>query len=200
MNPLFWYAYRLWARVRRGRAPPAELPDPVWYFAFGSNMNDRLFRERRHMTPLETRVARLDGFRLRFVVAGKHRRGPWGFIVNFAQRFDQIAAGGRKPGLSAPSDIVARPGESVWGVAYLLSMREFARLDASEGRQYVHHWVDVVDMEGRPVRAITFRVPYAVSEGRPSEGYIGLIRTAARERGLPEDYIALLDRVEARPT
>src|SRR5262249_54346125 len=58
-----WQLLRFWIRLRRGRLPPWSLPDPIWYFAYGSNMNERLFRERRHMTPIETRPARLDGYR-----------------------------------------------------------------------------------------------------------------------------------------
>ena len=53
----------------RGRVPPPGVPDPVWYFACGSNMSERLFRERRHMTPIETRIGRLAGHRLCFTVA-----------------------------------------------------------------------------------------------------------------------------------
>ena len=30
----------------------------VWYFAYGANMHDRAFRERRRMRPLEQRIGR----------------------------------------------------------------------------------------------------------------------------------------------
>jgi soluble lytic murein transglycosylase-like protein len=39
---------------------------------------------------------------------------------------------------------------------------------------------------------------HAAPEGRPGEAYLNLIREAARQRGLPAEYIAFLDRVEAR--
>jgi len=45
--------------------PPANLSALVWYFAYGSNMNERLFRERRHMTPIETRIGVLYRLPLR---------------------------------------------------------------------------------------------------------------------------------------
>ena len=106
MNPLLWTMLRAWIRVRRARVPPARVPDPVWYFACGSNMNERLFRERRHMTPLETRLGRLPGFRLCFTVGG-----------------------GRRPGLSAPANITPDREHTVHGVLYLLPLRKFARLD-----------------------------------------------------------------------
>lgn|SRR5215831_19581965 len=193
-----WQLLRFWIRLRRGRLPPWSLPDPIWYFAYGSNMNERLFRERRHMTPIETRPARLDGYRLRFAVSGRRKSSVWAALVDFIHRFDQLAAGGRKPGLSAPVDIAHAPGERVWGALYLLPLRKFVRLDASEGRQYAYLWVDVEGRDGQTVRALTYHVPYPAPEGYPSRGYLSLIREAARERGLPADYIAFLDQVEAR--
>lgn len=75
MSRVFWSLLRAWIRLRRGRMPPKSMPDPVWYFAYGSNMNERLFRERRHMTPLETRTGRLAGYRLCFSVGGGMRPG-----------------------------------------------------------------------------------------------------------------------------
>jgi hypothetical protein len=115
MNRSLWSVLRLWIRLHRGRWPRAALADPIWYFAYGSNMNERLFRERRHMTWHEARVGRLQGHRLVFTVAG-----------------------GMRPGVSAPVNIVEAPGESVYGVLYLLPLRKFARLDNSEGKQYAY--------------------------------------------------------------
>lgn len=175
MNPALWSVLRHFIRFRRGRLPPARLPDPIWYFAYGSNMNERLFRDRRHMIWQEARVGRLNGYRLVFTVAG-----------------------GRRPGISAPANIVAAPGESAYGVLYLLPLRKFARLDNSEGKQYAYVWTEVEDIEGKRVPAVTYRVPHAAPEGCPGRAYLNLIRGAARQRGLPEDYIAFLDRVEAR--
>lgn len=175
MNRLIWAALRVWIRRRRGRLPPATLPDPIWYFAYGSNMNERLFRERRHMVWREMRIGRLDGHRLAFTVAG-----------------------GMQPGVSAPANIVAAIGERVHGVLYLLPLRKFARLDASEGRQYDYLWTEVEDTSGNRVPAVTYKVANAAPEGRPGGRYLNLIREAARQRGLPPDYVAFLDRVEAR--
>lgn len=175
MNRVFWQVCRLWVKWRRGRVPPAHLSDPVWYFAYGSNMNERLFRERRHMVWHETRIGRLDGYRLAFTVAG-----------------------GMQPGVSAPANIVAASGERVCGVLYLLPLRKFARLDASEGRQYDHLWTEVEDANGNRVPAVTYTVPHSAPEGRPGRRYFSLIQEAARQRGLPPGYIAFLDRIEVR--
>ncbi len=175
MNPVLWAPLRLWIRFRRGRFPPRSLPDPIWYFAYGSNMNERLFRERRHMAWHEARIGRLDGYRLAFTVAG-----------------------GMRPGLSAPANIVASPGSAVHGVLYRLPLRKFARLDNSEGRQYAYLNAQVIDEKGEQVPAVTYTVPYAAPEGRPGHAYLDLIREAARRRGLPATYVAMLNRVEAR--
>ncbi len=39
MSRLFWRLVRILIRLRRGRAPPASLKGPVWYFAYSPNMN-----------------------------------------------------------------------------------------------------------------------------------------------------------------
>jgi len=175
MNRFVWAMARFWIRLCSGRNPPRHLPDPVWYFAFGSNMNERLFHERRHITPIESKVGRLDGYRLCFTVAG-----------------------GRRPGTSAPANIRPAPGEAVYGVLYLLPLRKIARLDASEGRQYAYLEVGVIDASGLEVRAMSYIGPAGAPEGRPSPAYLKIVRAAARERGLPAEYIAFLEGIEPR--
>lgn len=151
------------------------MPDPVWYFAYGSNMNERLFRERRHMTWHEARVGRLKDHRLAFTVAG-----------------------GMRPGVSAPANIVPASGGAVYGALYLLPLGKFARLDNSEGKQYDYLWTEAEDLAGNRLPVVTYKVPHATAEGRPGRAYLNLIREAARQRGLPPEYIAFLDNVEAR--
>lgn len=137
-------------------------------------MNERLFRSRRHMTPLETRVGRLPGWRLAFTVAG-----------------------GMRPGISAPANIVRAPG-TVHGVLYLLPQRKFARLDNSEGKQYAYLWTEVEDSAGNRMPVVAYSVRHEAPEGKPAARYLELIREAARQRQLPAEYIAFLDCVEAR--
>ena len=175
MNRVAWGVLRRWIRYRRGRMPPAKLPDPIWYFAFGSNMNERLFRERRHMKWLEVLVGRLHGYRLVFSTGG-----------------------GMKSGVSAPANIVEAPGETVYGALYRLPLYKFARLDNSEGKQYDYLWTESEDLAGNRLPVVTYKVPGVAREGRPGRAYLNVIREAARQRGLPAEYIAFLDRVEAR--
>ena len=172
MNPVWWSVCRQWVRIRRGRVVPRIMSDPLWYFAYGSNMNERLFWKRRHMTPLETRIGRLADHRLCFTVAG-----------------------GMRPGVSAPANIADHPGGTVHGVLYLLALSKFVRLDASEGRQYAYLWTEVEDAAGVMVPVVTYKARSA-PEGPPSLRYLNLLRQAARQRGLPEDYVGLLGNVE----
>ena len=58
--------YRLWDMALEGGPG-----DEVWYFAFGANMHDSAFRDRRRMTPDEWRAGRIKGCRLRFNLNGR---------------------------------------------------------------------------------------------------------------------------------
>jgi cation transport regulator ChaC len=176
MNAVIWRLLRSFIHVRRGRKPPADLSGPVWYFAYGSNMNERLFRKRRHMTPIETRIGVLPGYRLVFTPGG-----------------------GAKPGISAPANIVKDASSAVHGVLYLLPLRKFARLDNSEGKQYGYLWTDIEDQAGNRLPAVTYQARHSPgAQGKPGKQYMTLIRDAARQRRLPQSYIDFLDSIEVR--
>lgn len=175
MNSIYWTVCRWWVKCRRGREPPLRFVDPIWYFAYGSNMNERLFRERRHMTPIDIRIGKLTGYRLCFTIAG-----------------------GRRPGVSAPANITEEPESTLYGILYLLPLHKFVRLDASEGRQYDYLWIDVDDADGVKVPAVTFKVTGAQPEGRPSLPYLQKILKAAQQRSLPSQYLEALKKIEPR--
>ncbi len=103
-----WPLARLWYRawgLRLDANPEAD----VWYFAYGANMHDSAFRERRRMRPAEWRAGRIEKFRLCFNLEG------------------------RPKGKAAPANICADPGSEVWGVLYRITRRDLVRLNASEG-------------------------------------------------------------------
>lgn len=175
MNAVLWLLARRWIRYRRGRLPSATMPDPVWYFAYGGNMSERVFVQRRRIRPSETRTGRLRGYRLVFTVAG-----------------------GMRPGMSAPANIVEAPDAAVHGVLYRLPLTQFIRLDATEGRQYDYVSTDAEDSAGNRLPVVTYKVSRRAPEGRPGRSYLNTIREAARQRGLPPHYVAFLDSVEAR--
>jgi cation transport regulator ChaC len=146
----------------------------LWYFAYGSNLDPGTFLGRRQMRPLDTRVALLEGFELRFDL-------PVG------------------PGERGVANVAARNGAHVWGALYLLTAPEAARLDRTEG---VHHdayrrlEVEARTVAGETVRAFTY-VSSRGREGRkPSRRYLGLLLTGARHHGLPDEWI---ERLRAWP-
>jgi len=164
-----WH-YRFHGLVLTGRSS-----DSVWYFAYGSNMHDDAFRERRRMRPLEWRVACVKGYRLRFNLDG------------------------RPKGKAAPANICPDPGHEVWGVAYLITNRDMIRLNSTEGVPGGHYrptWVTAEDEHGRPLTAMTYVAKGKPTDGRPSFRYISLLRDGARHHGLPEAWVTLLDAVE----
>ena len=98
-----WLAKSWWlsrAHYRLRGVPMTGLPDDhVWCFAYGANMHDSAFRERRGMHPLEWRAGRTKGYRLRFNLEG------------------------RPKGKAAPANIAPDPEAEVWGVFYRISRR-----------------------------------------------------------------------------
>ena len=137
--------------------------EEVWYFAFGANMHDSAFQERRGMRPLEWRAARVRSYRLRFNLDG------------------------RPKGKAAPANLCAYPEAEVWGVIYRITRRDLVHLDSTEGvpgRRYRHLWVEAEDSEGNPVRAVTYIADGNEVDGNPSLRYLTLLRDGARSIGL----------------
>ena len=167
---LSWCYYRLYGIRLIG--PPGE---EVWYFAFGANMHDSAFRERRGMRPLEWRPGRVRGYRLRFNLEG------------------------RPKGKAAPANLSADPQAEVWGVLYRITRRDLVHLDSTEGvpgPRYRQLWVDAEDSDGRPLKAVTYVADGNEADGYHSLRYITLLREGARAHGLPESYLKFLDRVK----
>ena len=144
--------------------------DSLWYFAYGSNLEPGTFLGRRRMRPLETRSALLADFELRFDL-------PVG------------------PGERGVANVAPRPGELVWGVAYLLTHSDAARLDRTEGVHlggYARLAVAVRAAAGESLAAFTYHSSRGVAGRKPSRRYLGLILAGARHHGLPADYVERL--------
>ena len=169
-----WMLSRLYYRLRGARL--VGRPDEeVWYFAFGANMHDSSFRERRGMQPREWRAGRLRGYRLRFNLEG------------------------RPIGRAAPANLFPDPAAEIWGVLYAITRAGLVRLDMTEGvpgRRYRHLWVEAEDNEGRPLRAVSYIADGKEIDGNPSLRYLTLLREGARVHGLPEHYLRFLDEVK----
>jgi cation transport regulator ChaC len=169
-----WLLSGLWYRFC-GLRVEGRPEDEVWYLAYGANMHDSAFRERRGMRPLEWRAGRIRGYRLRFNLEG------------------------RPIGKAAPANICPDPQAEVWGVLYKLTRRDLVHLDWTEGvpgRRYRHLWVDGEDREGRCLKIVTYIVDGKDKDGNPSLRYITLLREGARAHGLPEHWISFLDGIK----
>ncbi len=169
-----WILAKLYYR-RHGIRLVGRPEDEVWYFAFGANMHDSAFRERRGMEPLEWRPGRVKGYRLRFNLEG------------------------RPKGKAAPANISPDPDAEVWGVLYKLTRADLLHLDWTEGvpgQGYRHLWVDAEDIGCTTIRVVTYIADGKVTDANPSLRYITLLREGARAHGLPEPYLRFLDSVK----
>jgi cation transport regulator ChaC len=153
---------------------PPVAESALWYFAYGSNLDPETFLGRRRMTPLETRVAVLERFELRFDL-------PVG------------------PGERGVANVAPRDGDHVWGAAYLLTLEDADRLDRTEGVHrgaYLRLSVEVRDTNRASVSAFTYHSSRGVAGRKPSRRYLGLLLAGARHHGLPPHYV---ERLRALP-
>lgn len=170
-----WWLSRAWYRLFGVRLE-GRPDDEVWYFAFGANMHERVFRERRRMRPGRWRPGRIVDYRLRFNLEG------------------------RPKGRAAPANIEPHPGSEVWGVLYRITRRDLLWLDHTEAVplwRYTHLWTEAQDLQGRRLRpVVTYIANGKPTDGRPSPRYIALLREGARAHGLPRHWVRFLDGVE----
>ena len=168
-----WLVSR-WHYRRHGLVLEGRPSDKVWYFAYGSNMDEKTFVERRGIRPLESRVGRIAGYRLRFNLEG------------------------RPKGRAAPANIGPDPDQEVWGVLYQITRRDLLRLNSTEGvpgRGYRPTLLAADDMAGNAVMAVAYVATGKETDGRPSHRYISLLRNGARRHGLPDHWVQFLDDV-----
>jgi gamma-glutamylcyclotransferase (GGCT)/AIG2-like uncharacterized protein YtfP len=93
------------------------------------------------------------------------------------------------------ASVAPAPGAAVHGVVWRLSPRDLAALNAYESLDrglYVRRVLPIVVGAGR--RPALVYVAPGRAQGRPQPGYQELLVAAAREWGLPGDYIATLER------
>lgn len=169
-----WLLSRAHYRLR-GQRLAGRPSDEIWYFAYGANMHDGAFRERRGMRPLEWRPGRVRDYRLRFNLEG------------------------RPKGKAAPANMCADPNAEVWGVMYRITRAGLVHLDATEGvpgRRYRQLWLDAEGIDGQPLKAVTYIADGLEVDGNPSLRYITMLRDGARAHGLPEHWLRFLDEVK----
>lgn len=148
---------------------------PVWYFAYGSNMNPaRLVDDRlrpRSVAVEQRLLASLPGWRLAF-------NKPWA-------KFNGAGA----------ANIMPHPGGMVYGTINLMLPAGLDVLDEYEGvatRQYRRQTITVLGTDGQPVPAITYIAEnVAPAELLPAREYLAHL-LAGRDL-LPADYLAALE-------
>jgi gamma-glutamylcyclotransferase len=135
----------------------------VLYFAYGSNMASA------QMPGVDfLGTARLDGYEL--ALSRRSIRWQAGVL-----------------------DILAAPGESVWGALYEVDEAELARIDTKEGAGFAYRRIEVELEDGR--RAIAYEVIDKEPEPVPcAPGYRALVLDGARERGLPDHWLRELEQ------
>jgi gamma-glutamylcyclotransferase len=138
------------------------------YFAYGSNMARGAMPEARFVGP-----ARLDGYRL--ALTRRSIRWQAGVL-----------------------DIVAAPGQSVWGALFEMDGTDLERLDAKEGAGFAYRRIEVVLEDGTSASAyeVIDKEPVEVP---PAAEYVALVLAGARECGLPGDWVRELERGLATP-
>jgi len=132
----------------------------MYYFAYGSNLNQRQMLERcPDSKPVFT--ASLPNYKLVFVGWSRQWRGGVVSIRPFR-------------------------GERVPGAIYEVSDRNLRRLDSYEGypRSYTRLNVTVFDEGGEPIKAITYIKSGQSDEAQPSKEYLALIQQGYRDWGI----------------
>lgn len=94
------------------------------------------------------------------------------------------------------ASVVAAPSQEVHGVVWRITPRDLAALDAYENVAaglYRRAMLPVIH-HGRSISALVYLGAEA-REGPARKGYMELVVDAARENGLPEPYVASLERI-----
>ena len=144
------------------------------YFAYGSNMSSE---EMQAWCPGARFIAtaRLPHHRLDFTRYSRKRQG-------------------------GVADVVPAKGQEVWGVLYELDAGDLVALDRKEGvpNAYTRAYVDIAPVSGETARALIYTVVDKATTEAPSREYLGIMLKGARERDLPADYLAMLERIAIR--
>ncbi len=156
--------------------------NPTLYFAYGRNMG--------------TRAMELACPGHRYLGAAELR----GHRLAFTRRSLRTGTG--------VADILAAPGESVWGALYELDDAQLSAIDEKEGNgwAYERRAVRVVPVSasgetsgeagGGEIEAIAYAVIARDGEHvQPSREYLQALLDGARERRLPDVYVAALGAV-----
>ncbi len=96
-------------------------------------------------------------------------------------------------------DVVAAPGALVWGAAYDAPEAALELLDRKEGAGFAYRRRGVaLELDGQTRDAVAYEVIDKDPDAPPATPeYAALVLRGARERGLPEEWLAKLQAVLA---
>jgi len=149
------------------------------YFAYGSNMN-LLQMKQRCSSPKILGIARLPGYKITF------------------HGHSAIWDGGQE-------SVVPDPQSEVWGVLYELTFSDCEQLDFYQDVRfdgtgpYFHYPVDVIDRKQGIIDTLIYKKAILAEAKPPSTEYLNFIVQGAIEHGLPESYIAYLQKIQTVP-
>ncbi len=129
----------------------------MYYFAYGSNLNQKQMLERCPDSKPKF-IASLPNYKLVFVGWSRQWRGGVASIRHFR-------------------------GEKVFGAIYEVSDRDLRRLDSYKGypRSYNRLNITIFNEDSEPIKAITYIKSGQSDEVQPSKEYLALIQQGYRD-------------------
>ncbi|KAL4434298.1 hypothetical protein ABPG75_000739 [Micractinium tetrahymenae] len=213
------------AEAHLGPAPASEASGEaanVWYFAYGSNMNKKVFSGRRMIQPAESLPAVLQGWQLTFSQLGLPYAEP-GFAAvepqpealaaDAANGSSSSGGGHGSSGNGSESNGASRAQHAqrrrpdVHGVLHRITPSQWCYVLETEGASqedsedggYAVVTATAVTYDGKEVQGVkTLTVPARIKqrlqgqEALPSRRYLTLIREGAADYGLHPEYQAWL--------
>ena len=138
------------------------------YFAYGSNMSARRIRHRLGWAPSRISVTLQD------------------YLLSFNKQSND---GGK-------ANIQISPGDKVEGILYFVKEDDLLTLDGYEGvaqKQYKRQELGVMDLSGRPMRAIAYIALNTGPESRPTLEYLNYLLEG--EHLLSMEYVCRLEEI-----
>lgn len=99
---------------------------------------------------------------------------------------------------SGKANLVESPGDVTWGVLYEMNDSDVEQLDRIE-KGYQRIKIRVWQPDGETLEAVTYQSTQLTDDPIAYDRYKDLLITGARNHHLPQDYIAYLEQLPAKP-
>ena len=144
----------------------------MYYFAYGSNMNEEQMSRRCPDAQLFGKGVLRD-YRLDFTISAPERWNGAGC-----------------------ADVVEIGVGEVWGLLYIVTPTDEGNLDRAEGPRYRKIIRTIHAEGGQDVRAFLYEVIDKAPPKKPSVQYLNPIKNAALKHQFPESYVNFLNAIE----